>query len=332
MDKRLLLCIVMLAVLLIPSGMVLAATPEPEEEPTLEGVIAYPVFDNDATQMKYNIWVVDLGTGDKEMLLKDASQPAFSYDGKAIAYKAWTEDQNIYGLHAASVDDIAGTDWRFSDSVSDQRPKWSPDDAFFCYFTRKESDRENRVMVTESIWTEGHTIQRPEMDNKDILGTSPAVVVVEEGVYDILYQGCEFNDCGVNKRHINGTDSVQITDSTSDQALAVSPDSESIAFMSYSRDNDWDIYVMDVDGSNVKRLVENSVADGLPTWSPDGEWIAFVRQSAPGSWDIMAIKPDGTGEQKLAELGVLDGKVKRTTPDQCGGWLEEQITWGTTMP
>jgi Tol biopolymer transport system component len=328
MGKRLLLCIVILTVLLIPPAIVLAATPEPEEEPVLGGVIAYPVLDNEATQMIYSIWVVDLETGDREMLLKNASQPSFSYDGKAIAYKDWTEDQDVHGLHSASMDDISGTDWRFGDSLSDQRPKWSPDDAFFYYFSRKESDRENRVMATESIWTKGHTIQRPDMDNKEIWGASPAVVVVKKDTYDILYQGCEFNNCGVMKRHIDGTDRVEVTGSTSDQALAVSPDSESIAFMAYNRDNSWDIYVMDVDGSNVTRLTENSVAEGLPTWSPDGDWIAFVRESAPGSWDIMAIKPDGTGEQKLIELGMLDGKVKGTTPDQFGGWMEEQITWG----
>ena len=41
------------------------------------------------------------------------------------------------------------------------------------------------------------------------------------------------------------------------------------------RDGDYDIYVMDADGTHVQQLTDNDDADGLPTWSPDGKRIAF---------------------------------------------------------
>lgn len=330
MREKSVLCFVLIMMLLVPS---VALSEDPQRDDAgPRGVLAYPVFDSDATRMRYDIWVLDLETGDKEVLLENASQPAFSYDSEALAYKSWIEDQDVYGLHAASLNDIEGTDWRFGDSLADQRPKWSPDDAFFYYFSRDESDRENRVMATESLWTRGHRILRPDADMKEVLGKSPGLIVVKKDTYDILYQGCEFGDCGILKRNVDGTSPKQITEGRSDLALSVSPDSKSIAFMAYDRDDDWEIYVMDANGSKVTRLTHNPGADGLPTWSPDGDWIAFVRESSPGSWDIMAIKPDGTGEQKLTELGELDGMVKGATPDQCGGWMEEQITWGTRKP
>ena len=332
--KGLLLGIVVLGLALVPTGAVWAQESAPEEEVSPAGVIAYPSFDNDATQMKYNIWVLNLDTGRKKLWLENASQPAFSHDGKSIAYKDWTENQDVYGLYAAELADLKGSTWRFSNSLADQRPKWSPDDAFFHYYSRRESDREDRIMATEAVWTSGHTIQRPDFQNKEILGKSPEVVLLKKDTYALLYQGCEANDCGLMKRSVDGTMPVQVTDNTTDQALSVSPDSRQIAFMSYSRHNDWEIYVMNADGSRVTRLTRNPGTDGLPTWSPDGKWIAFVREKHPESndWALMVIRPDGTGEQKITGIGMLNGMAKGTTPDQCGGWLDEQISWGTVMP
>ena len=48
-----------------------------------------------------------------------------------------------------------------------------------------------------------------------------------------------------------------------------------IAFTS-SRDGNYEIYVMDDDGSNQRRVTVNPASDRHPAWSPDGKKIAFV--------------------------------------------------------
>jgi TolB protein len=56
-----------------------------------------------------------------------------------------------------------------------------------------------------------------------------------------------------------------------------SPDGTRVAFMSptpYGTDN-YEIYVMNVDGSGLRRLTNSPGPDGWPAWSPDGEQIAF---------------------------------------------------------
>lgn len=54
-----------------------------------------------------------------------------------------------------------------------------------------------------------------------------------------------------------------------------SPDGTQIAFMS-NRSGDFEIYVMDADGGNVRQLTANRIHDRAPVWSPDGEYIAFI--------------------------------------------------------
>lgn len=57
---------------------------------------------------------------------------------------------------------------------------------------------------------------------------------------------------------------------------ALSPDNTKIAFASRRDGNRSEIYVMNIDGTNVIRLTNNSSWDIHPTWSPDGTKLAFV--------------------------------------------------------
>jgi Tol biopolymer transport system component/DNA-binding winged helix-turn-helix (wHTH) protein len=60
-----------------------------------------------------------------------------------------------------------------------------------------------------------------------------------------------------------------------DVSPAYSPDGNRIAFTSHS-DGNWEIYMMNADGSRQIRLTRDIADDGDPTWSPDGKRIIFT--------------------------------------------------------
>jgi TolB protein len=60
---------------------------------------------------------------------------------------------------------------------------------------------------------------------------------------------------------------------------AWSPNGRLIAFVS-KRDGVSHVYVMNADGTGVRRLTHSRAEDDGPTWSPDGRRIAFAREGA----------------------------------------------------
>jgi Tol biopolymer transport system component len=63
----------------------------------------------------------------------------------------------------------------------------------------------------------------------------------------------------------------------------------------------FEICVMNADGSNVKRLTDNNVPEGTPTWSPDGTKILFSRFVGPpaGNQQLHIMNADGSGQTQL---------------------------------
>lgn len=92
--------------------------------------------------------------------------------------------------------------------------------------------------------------------------------------------------------------------SVDDGDSVVSPDGKRIAFFS-ERDGDREIYVMNIDGTNVKRLTYSPDWDGLPSWSPDGKKLAFTSWS-DGQAIIYIMNDDGTNVWMLTSSSLGD--------------------------
>ena len=83
-----------------------------------------------------------------------------------------------------------------------------------------------------------------------------------------------------------------------------SPDSLRIAFTSY-RDGNYEIYVMNADGSAVTQLTHNSSSDSGSVWSPDGRRIVFA-SNRDGDFEIYVMNPDGSAVTQLTHNSNTD--------------------------
>jgi TolB protein len=88
-----------------------------------------------------------------------------------------------------------------------------------------------------------------------------------------------------------------------------SPDGKQIAFMS-GRDGNPEIYAMNVDGSNLRRLTNNQAGDSSPTWSPSGSQIAFTSDRTGKAQIYVMNSSDGSGVRRLT---VNESEADRPT-------------------
>jgi Tol biopolymer transport system component len=72
------------------------------------------------------------------------------------------------------------------------------------------------------------------------------------------------------------------------------------------RDGNMEIYVMNTDGSDQRRLTNNDADDVCPAWSPDGTQIAFVSNRG-GNDEIYVMNADGSGQRRLTNNDADDG-------------------------
>lgn len=101
-----------------------------------------------------------------------------------------------------------------------------------------------------------------------------------------------------------GQDRKELTKNSFNSWPAFSPDGKQIAFGS-SRDGNYEIYLMDADGGNPRRLTNSPGMDARPAWSPDGKSLAFT-SNRDGNYEIYVMKADGSDVRRLTNNAERD--------------------------
>ena len=84
---------------------------------------------------------------------------------------------------------------------------------------------------------------------------------------------------------------------------SLSPDGRRVAFSVWPAEGDWDIYVINVDGTGLRNLTDHPGFDGWrPAWSPDGTRLSFFStRDDPANDEIYVMNSDGSDVIRLTD-------------------------------
>jgi TolB protein len=91
---------------------------------------------------------------------------------------------------------------------------------------------------------------------------------------------------------------------------SVSPDGRLIAYSQQKSGSDYDLWVMNIDGTSRRQLTSDPGYEDHPTWSPDGVQIAFARDGG-----IYRVNADGTNVQRLSPPSATTDRWPAWSPD-----------------
>jgi len=303
-------------------------TPMPTFTPTpeLAGKLVFQVCNG------CDIYVINAdGSGLRR--LTDGMEPAWSPDGKKVAFGRWRDPRGIYVIDEDGSNETLVFGW-----VAAKGPAWSPDGsriAFTRWYGGLDRDTEmsfwgfHWIQPADHWWKLG-VVRLEDRYFHDLRcyphslspTWSPDGLVI---AYD--------SDFGIHLTNEEGT----IGDVTDDRSLFAistdgrdispvwSPDGSRIAF-GFSQHDHWEIYVMNADGSNRVRLTQEELFaprppnNVSPAWSPDGRHIAFFTDRN-GKWELYVMNADGSNQRPMFET-ALDG-----LEFEYGFVAERMVSW-----
>ncbi|MFH1336882.1 MAG: dockerin type I domain-containing protein, partial [Candidatus Zixiibacteriota bacterium] len=224
----------------------------------------------------YEIYIMNYDGSDLQQLTNtpgNEMDPDWSPDGARMVYSVFNtwDNGDIFMMNA----DGSNQHQLVNDPADDMMPVWSPDGDEIMFSAKRDGNYEIYVMDTT-----GNNQQRLTYSSLDEVrprwspdGTKIAYAVVDHS--SMTGQ--------IHLMHADGSGDTVLTDQAGlNEAPCWSPDGARIVFHS-TRDGNYEIYQMNADGNDQRRLTDHPAEDGWPSW---GRRCILGDANSDGNMDV----------------------------------------------
>jgi serine/threonine-protein kinase len=233
--------------------------PEPDREPAWSPDFRRIAFFSNR-ETGTGIYIMNADGSDLTFLV-NGRHPTWSPDGSRIAFDAKRGD-NTY-IYLINVD---GTDerWLTDDPNVGQRPSWSPDGSRIAFESRRDGNAEIYVINVDGTGLTNLT-NFPGDDTSPSWSPDGSLIAFASS----RTQGSMSVQIQVMRPDGSDVHGVTSPESGRDNRNpSWSPDGKRIAFEGLRDDTNWDVYVVNADGSGLRRLTDSPNYQGEPSWGP----------------------------------------------------------------
>lgn len=209
-------------------------------------------------------------------------------------------------LQAINLENVTATSLAWDNGWS-----WSPDGKRIAFSSDREGNYEIYTMAAD-----GSDVRRLTNDP-----ASDGWPVWTPDGRTIIFSSNRTGDEEIFSMDIDGGNLRQLTDrpDTFDVFPSISPDGRQIAFSSQIPGIEQGaIWIMDINGSNLRRVTNAAALDNIPDWCPDGKQIVFMsnRDGNPNG-NVYIMAADGSNVTRLTTTDTRQDSIAGDQTPQC---------------